>query len=180
MVGLWSGCCPAVVRLLSGWIAGRVLATGSGHGFWRQGRASGLLGGRSQLPHGPHSPPHSHLSGESGSLRGGCGLGGGSGALECTGCTTEPGSATMFARPAAPRTGWVLRVRTGVTRQPHPHLHAHEFQMTDFSWEYLGSPEDLVHWGAQRTPRSQNPPRYDVPRRARAPRRTRLPAACPR
>jgi hypothetical protein len=44
-------------------------------------------------------------------------------------------------------------------RQPHPHLVAHEFQITDLFREYSGLGEICVHYGAQKTPRSQNPPR---------------------
>ena len=42
--------------------------------------------------------------------------------------------------------------------QPHPHLLAHLFQITIFTWEYLGSREDFRYWDAHKTPRSLNPP----------------------
>jgi hypothetical protein len=70
-------------------------------------------------------------------------------------------------RPAA----WALATRglgLGATRQPHPHLLAHELQMTDLSGEHSGSREDFGDDRAQTTPGSQNQPRYDAPRRARA------------
>jgi hypothetical protein len=60
-----------------------------------------------------------------------------------------------------------LRGPSGGPRQPHPHLLAHEFQMTGFTWEYSGLREDFGYRDAQKTPRSQNPPRRGVPRRAR-------------
>jgi hypothetical protein len=44
-------------------------------------------------------------------------------------------------------------------RQPHPHLIAHEFQITGFSWEYSGFVESFVHYGAHKSPRSPNLPR---------------------
>ena len=44
-------------------------------------------------------------------------------------------------------------------RQPHPHLIAHGFQITDFLREYSGLWENFVHYRAQISPRSQNLPR---------------------
>jgi hypothetical protein len=70
-------------------------------------------------------------------------------------------------------------VQAGKARQPNPHLLAHEFQMTGFTWEHSGSREDFGYRDAQKTPRSQNPPRYEVPRRARASRQPQVPAPRP-
>jgi hypothetical protein len=67
----------------------------------------------------------------------------------------------------------------GETRQPHPHLLAHEFQKTCFIWEYSGFREEFGYQDAQSTPRSPNPPRYEVPRRARAARQPQVPAPAP-
>jgi hypothetical protein len=61
-------------------------------------------------------------------------------------------------RTAPARAGAPCRL-AGV-RQPHPHLLAHVFQMTGFTWEDLGLREDFVHPGAQRTPRSPNAPEH--------------------
>ena len=44
--------------------------------------------------------------------------------------------------------------------QSHPHLLAHAFQMTKFTWEYLGFREYFVHPGAQKTPRNLNTPEH--------------------
>jgi hypothetical protein len=76
--------------------------------------------------------------------------------------------------------GRELRVQTGGTALSHPHLYAHEFYIIGFSWEDSGSREDLVHPGAQKTPRGPNPPRYDAPRHARASQRAQVPATAPR
>ena len=50
--------------------------------------------------------------------------------------------------------------RLAGVRQPHPHLLAHVFQMTEFTWEDLGLREDFVHPNAQKTPRSPNAPEH--------------------
>ena len=51
-------------------------------------------------------------------------------------------------------------MHTGGPRQPHPHLLAHVFQMTGFTWEHLGSREDFGYRDAQKTPRSPDPPEH--------------------
>jgi hypothetical protein len=51
-------------------------------------------------------------------------------------------------------------METGENRQPHHHLPAHVFQITVFTWEYLGFREEFVHWDPQKTPRSPNTPEH--------------------
>jgi len=51
-------------------------------------------------------------------------------------------------------------METGGYRQPHHHLLAHVFQMTGFTWEYLGSREDFGYRDAQKTPRSPDTPEH--------------------
>ena len=60
---------------------------------------------------------------------------------------------TVPARAGAP-------METGGDHLPHPHLLAHVFQMTGFTWEYLGSREDFGYRDAQKTPRSPNTPEH--------------------
>src|SRR5580700_7928300 len=61
-------------------------------------------------------------------------------------------------RTAPARAGAPCRL-AGV-RQPHPHLLAHVFQITGFTWEDLGLREGFVHPGAQKAPRSPNAPEH--------------------
>jgi hypothetical protein len=61
--------------------------------------------------------------------------------------------------PHSARTGG-RSMQTGGVRQPHPHLLAHVFQITGFTWEDLGFRVDFVHWDAQKTPSSPNTPEH--------------------
>ena len=93
-----------------------------------------VLGGRGAVPRrltGPVSPFPFRWPRNARNLRGGFGLHGGSGAS---------GTITSAQWPHG-------RARAGCRApQPHPHLLAHEFKMTDFSWEYFGLREDFGYW----------------------------------
>jgi hypothetical protein len=52
-------------------------------------------------------------------------------------------------------------METGGDHLPHPHLLAHVFQMTGFTWEYLGLREDFGYRDAQKTPRSPDTPEHE-------------------
>jgi hypothetical protein len=71
--------------------------------------------------------------------------------------------ASSAAAPAGKRS-----VQTGGIRQPHPHLHAHVFQITGFTREDIGFVETFVHPGAPNPPPSPNTPE-PVHRRALVP-----------
>jgi hypothetical protein len=87
----------------------------------------------------------------------------------------QAGPTRRLTEPTAPARPHGRCLQTGGVRQPHPHLLAHVFQMTGFTWEYFGLRVDFGYRAAQKTPRSPNPPDI-VHHRTLAPYGTQVPA----
>jgi hypothetical protein len=67
----------------------------------------------------------------------------------------QAGPTRRLTEPTAPARPHGRCLQTGGVRQPHPHLLAHVFQMTGFTWEYFGLRVDFGYRAAQKRPGAQ-------------------------